>query len=127
MPRATKSKISEIVGFFRACSLEVMDVAKELIDDVVRERKGKSTKARERAQAAQPGTTTDAAPAAVPRKAKKAKGVSHKKRGPRPRNTELPLDALSGTGDAGEAGDADALQGQVGAGQSAPAQTLTAP
>lgn len=124
MPRAAKSKISEIVGFFRTCSLEVMDVAKELVEDVVRERKGKSTKAKARAQATQPAAPV-AAPVAVPKKRGKKVKVAgaRRKPGPKPKMQPLPLDTLSeGAEDAGDASELAAPSTTVGG-----PSTLTAP
>lgn len=120
MPRAEKSKISTVVAFFRSVSLDVMDIAKELVDDVVRERRGKSAKAKARvtSPALVPATANAAAaPRAKVRKKAAAKKSHHKKK-IKLTDQPLPLDALSA--DAGEAGDAPDVDPPAGSTLMAP-------
>lgn len=59
MPRTAQSKVGGVVAFFRAASLEIMDVAFDLVRDVVQERRGKSAKAKARASKGEVATPVE--------------------------------------------------------------------
>lgn len=97
MPRSPQSPIGRIVDFFRQAPLEVMNIASDLVRDVVADRNKKSRDAKERAKPVKKSHKKKAAkpaPAAAPTpKAAKVKGKKKQVRAPRQRRQtqeELP-------------------------------------
>lgn len=101
MPKATQSAAGRIVNYFRGTKLEDASLVFDIVKDVMRERRQKSTDAK--ARAVTPPTTANSA-ADKPKKVK-AKGKKKAKKAPAPAPVSEPL-PLETAGDAGEAGDA---------------------
>lgn len=99
MPRATQSRVTGMLEFFRTLSIETAELIYGQVRDLMQDRRGRQRKAK--ARVVQPTATP--APAAAPAKAKTshtkkvapaAKKVKaptkKKKKAPRPVNTPLP-------------------------------------
>ena len=98
MPRAEQSSAGRIVNFFRTSTLEQATLVLDIVKDVMRDRKQKSSDAKARASA-----PAAPAPATAATKSKKKAAPKRRKKAPKkPTVVPLPL----GDQGAGEAGDA---------------------
>lgn len=101
MPRATQSKVTGILGFFRTTHIDAAELVYGQVQDLMRERRGRQSKAKKKAgtvpvtvanRTPAPSPAPPTAKAATPKKRtwkKKAAVVTPKKRKRRARRTPV--------------------------------------